>query len=123
MYDKSDLIKDTFITALNKKISIYGSISYFNEKTENKIFKIVTPEEILKFYVNKDTTKNSLSFQLISVSGKLHKLKDKNIYNLSLTKIEEKTKRQMAESTEAVIIRAQQRFETASRLNPVKTET
>ena len=123
MYDKSDLIKDTFITALNKKISIYGSISYFNEKTENKIFKIVTPEEILKFYVNKDTTKNSLSFQLISVSGKLHKLKDKKIYNLSITKIEEKTKRQMAESTEAVIIRAKQKFETASRLNPVKTET
>ena len=44
-YDKSDLIKETFLTALNKKIRIYGSISYFNKKTENQIFKIVTPEE------------------------------------------------------------------------------
>ena len=45
LYDKSDLIKDTFITALNKKISIYGSMSYFNKKLENEIFKIVSPEE------------------------------------------------------------------------------
>ena len=56
-YDKSDLIKETFLTVLNKKIRIYGSISYFNKKTENEIFKIVTPEEYLKFYVVKDTTK------------------------------------------------------------------
>ena len=77
LYDKNDLIKETFITALNQKISIYDSISYFNKKTENEIFKIVTPEEILKFYINKDKTKNSLSFQLTSVSGKLAKPKDK----------------------------------------------
>ena len=32
LYDKSDLIKETYITTLNKKISIYGSISYFNIK-------------------------------------------------------------------------------------------
>ena len=46
-YDKSDLIKDTFMTALNEKKSIYGSISYFNKKSENELFKIVSPEEFL----------------------------------------------------------------------------
>ena len=30
LYDKSDLIKETFITEPNKKMPIYGSISYFN---------------------------------------------------------------------------------------------
>ena len=44
LYDKNDLIKETFITALNKKISIYGSISYFNKKTKNEIFKIISSE-------------------------------------------------------------------------------
>ena len=34
LYDKNDLIKETFITALNKKILIYGSISYFNKKKQ-----------------------------------------------------------------------------------------
>ena len=59
LYDKSGLIKETFIGALNKRILIYGSIIYFiKKKTENKICKIVSPEEFLKFYVNKDTTIN-----------------------------------------------------------------
>ena len=83
LHDKSDLIKETFITALNKKVSIYGSVSYFNKKTENEIFKIITPETLLKFYVEKDATKNSLRFQLTNISGELPKVKDKIIYNLS----------------------------------------
>ena len=69
MYDKSDLIKDTFIAALNKKISIYGSISSFNQKSRKKTFR-----ELLKCYVDKDTTKNSLSFQLTNISGNISKL-------------------------------------------------
>ena len=77
MYDKCDLIKEAYITALNKEISIYGSISYFNKKTENEIFKIITPENFLKFFVNRDINKDSLSFQLTSVSGNLLTLKDK----------------------------------------------
>ena len=32
LYDKSNLVKETYITTLNKKVSIYGSISYFNKK-------------------------------------------------------------------------------------------
>ena len=35
LYDKSNLILDTFITALNKKISIYGSFIYFIGKATN----------------------------------------------------------------------------------------
>ena len=56
-----------------------------------------------KFYTDKDTTKDSKSFQLTSVSGQLPKLKDKKIYNLSLTRIGQKRKRQMAEPIEMVI--------------------
>ena len=32
LHGKSDVIKETYITELNRKISIYGSISYFNKK-------------------------------------------------------------------------------------------
>ena len=93
LYDKSDLIKETFITALNKKVSIYGSISYFNKKTENDIFKIITAEKFCKFYVEKIATKNSLSFQLTNISREIPKVKDKKLYNLSLTRIGEKRKK------------------------------
>ena len=87
MYDKSDLIKETYITALNKKVSIYGSISYFNKKTKNEMFKIISPENFLKFFVNRDTNKDSLSFQLMSISGNLPTLRDKKVHKLSLTRI------------------------------------
>ena len=36
LYNKSELIKDRFITALNKKRSLYHSISYFNKKNRKR---------------------------------------------------------------------------------------
>ena len=36
LYDKSNTIKKTFITALNKQLSIYGSFSYFSGNTSIK---------------------------------------------------------------------------------------
>ena len=84
LYNKSNLIKEIYITALNKRISIYGSISYFDKKTESEIFKIITPENLLQCFVKKNTKKDSLSIQLTSVSGNIPILKDKKLHNLSL---------------------------------------
>ena len=71
LYDKSELIKETYITKLKKKILIYVSVSYFNKKTENEIFPIISLENCLKFTVEKDTVKNNLDFKLTNISGKL----------------------------------------------------
>ena len=49
LYDKSDLIKESYITAINKKVSLYASISYFNKTKENEILKIVSPESYVNF--------------------------------------------------------------------------
>ena len=122
LYDKRDIIKEAIITALNKKNSIYRCISYANNKTENEIFKIISPENLLKFLVNKDANKDSLTFQLTSISGNLPTLKDKKTYNLSLRRIERKKKLSMQEPIEMVIIRAQQKFEIAGGLNPIQIE-
>ena len=35
-YDKSDLIKESYITAINKKVFLYGPISHFNKKKKKK---------------------------------------------------------------------------------------
>ena len=59
------------------------------------VFKIINLEQFFKFYIVKDATKNSSSFQPTSISGKLPKHKDKIICNFSLTKIGEKRKKQM----------------------------
>ena len=97
-------------------------IRYFNKKTENEIFKIISPENLLKFFVNKNTNKDSLSFQLTSISGNLPTLKDKKNHNLSLTKIGRKSKVPMQEPIETIIIRTQQNFEIVGGLNPIQIE-
>ena len=63
-----------------------------------------------------------MSFQLKNVGEKLPKLKDKKIYNFSLTRIGEERKRKMVEPIETMIIHAQQSFEIAGGLNPVQIE-
>ena len=109
MYDKSDLIKETYITTLNN-----DSISCFNKKkTDNEIFKIIRPKNLLKFFVNKNTSKDSLSFQRSSISGNLPSLKDKKIDNVSLKRIERKRKLPTQGPVETAIIRVQQNFEIA----------
>ena len=122
LYNKSDLIKETFITALQKKKKIYGSISYFNKKTKDEIFKTLSTEKLLKVFVNKDAKQNSLSFQLTNISGEIPKLKDNRVYNFFLTKIGRKRKIQMPKPIEIIIIRAQQSFEIAGGLNSFQTE-
>ena len=86
------------------------------------MFKIISPENFLKFFVNRDTNKDSLSFQLTSISGNLPTLKDKKIHNLSLTRIGRKRKLSMQELIETIIIHTQQNFEIIDGLNPVQIE-
>ena len=101
---------------------MYGSTSYFDRKTENEILKIVSPENSLKFLVDKDTIRNNLSFKLASISGTVATLKEKKIHDLSVTKLGRKRKLSMLEPIETVIIHAQQNFEVAGGLNPVQIE-
>ena len=76
----------------------------------------------MKFFVDKDKNKNYLSFQLTKINGKIPKLQEKKVHNLSLTRIGQKRKREMTETAKTVIIRAQQNFEIAGDLNLVQIE-
>ena len=53
---------------------------------------------------------------------KFQNFKKKKVHNLSLTRIGQKRKREMTETVETVIIRAQQNFEIAGDLNLVQIE-
>ena len=75
----------------------------------------------MKFFVDKNKNKNSLKFST-NKSGKIPKLKDKKVHNVSLTRIGQTRKRQMAEPIEMVIIWAHQNFEIAGGLNLVQIE-
>ena len=70
MYDKSFLIKKTFVTAINKTISIYGSFSHFQGKTAEDETKLLDASNFLNFLIEKNTLKKELKFQLTNISGK-----------------------------------------------------
>ena len=72
--------------------------------------------------MSKDKNKDSLSFQLTSISGELPVLKDKKIHNLSLTRIGRKRKLPMQEPIETIIVCAQQNFEIVGGQNRVQIE-
>ena len=57
LYDKSNLIKQTFVTEINKLLSTYGSISYFDKKGTNEAAQIVSLNNHLKLLVSKVTVK------------------------------------------------------------------
>ena len=105
LYNKSNVIEPTLITEINKLISVYGSISYFDKKSANDIVKIIPFNNPLKFSMVKNTIKNTLEFQVTNINGTLPPLEDKKVHNFYLT--ERKRSKIMAEPIETVIIRGQ----------------
>ena len=72
LYDLENMIKETFVTELNKEFSIYGLITFSGENKDNKKLDLINPSNNLKFEVKKDTYKTSISFAL----GKVHEKKN-----------------------------------------------
>ena len=70
LYDLENLIKETFVTELNKEFSIYGLITFSAENKDNKKL-LIKSNKNLKFEVNNGTYKTSISFEL----GKVHEKK------------------------------------------------
>ena len=53
LYDKSNLIKKTFTSAIQKQLSLYGSFSYFSGDTTTEILNLIEPSNFLKFFIEK----------------------------------------------------------------------
>ena len=91
MYNKSNVIEESFKTEINKLVSVYGSISYFGKKL-NEIAEISSSRNPLEFDVKKNAVKNSLNLQLTKVIGTNITLIGKEIHRFSITKTGKKKK-------------------------------
>ena len=69
LYNKSNLIKKTFITTINKQLSLYGSFSYLSGKTSILNLKLLSFDNFLKFLIEKNSLKSNLKLQLAHVNG------------------------------------------------------
>ena len=73
LYDKSNLIKKTFVTVVSKQLSLYGSFSYFSGKTAAINVKLLTSSVFLKFLIEKKPLKKKItagSYRRIRVKNK-----------------------------------------------------
>ena len=122
LYDKSNLIKKTYITSLNKQIVFYGSFSYFSGKTAVENLTLLSTNNFLKFLIEKKSLKANLKFQLKHINGSEVKTINKKCHHLSITKLVKRKKGFMSEPIETVIIRAQQNFDVVGGLNPIQIE-
>ena len=77
---------------INKKISIYGSFSHFQGKTEEEEIKLLSASNFLKFLVERNTLKDNLRFQLTNISGKNPRIKDQKVYDFPITRLGKKKK-------------------------------
>ena len=74
MYDKSNVMEQSFSTEINKLISVYVPIEFFNEKRRNEKIQTVSFINPLKFTVLKGTIKNVLDFQILKNDENLPKI-------------------------------------------------
>ena len=122
LYDKSNLIKKTFITAINKQLSLYDFFSYFLGKNWDFKPKIVNFERFFKVPRRKKSLKSNLKLQLAQIDGSEVKTSDNKIYHFLITKLRKRRKKGMSEPIETIIIRAQQDFDVVGGLNPIQIE-
>ena len=93
LYDKSNTIKKTYVTAINKQLSLYGSFSYFSGKTSIKNIKLIDVNNSLKSLVEKTLLKDSLKLQIVYVNGSDVNTEDQKIHDFSIIRLGKRKKK------------------------------
>ena len=121
LYDRSNLVKQSFVNKINRFLPIYCSASYFGEKTKLKI-ALLSPTNSKIFYVEKNAKKEELNLQIAKVNREEAGAIDKKIRNAIISRIGKKRKREM-KVTDFITIRGQQSFEAEKTINPIEIKT
>ena len=117
IYDRSAVVKQSFITELNKFLPIYYLVSNFSEKKGKN--KIVSSQNRQKFFIEKTTEKDNLSLQITKVSRKEIQTTDNTVHNFQIAKIGKKRKQKM-NVVDFISVRRQQQFEENADINPIE---
>ena len=119
IYDETNIIEETFVQRLNKKIQLYGiaSIPFAHIKKNH----IVSLNNLLPFRINEDTKKHKITFSLQNLEGKTPiETTDNKIYNLSILSVEKDKK--MSKIEKEITIEALQVFDKYQKLNPIEIQ-
>ena len=118
LYDESNIIEETYVQRINKKIQLYGiaSIPFAHTKKNH----IVSLKNLLPFRISENTNKHKITFSLKNLEGKTQiETSDNKIYNLSIIAVEDK---KMPKIQKEVMIEALQSFDKYQKLNPIEIQ-
>ena len=125
LYDNNSLIRETFVSELNKRVYLIGSISFYEEVNETVKSFLIRKDTKLKFGIKKNQVIENFNFNLshTNASGKTLLKKDE-IQNLMIIGTEKLTrngqKRKMVEVIDTIIVKALQSYNKYSTLNPLE---
>ena len=118
LYDESNIIEETYVQRINKKIQLYGiaSIPFAHTKKNH----IVSLKNLLPFRINENNNKHKITFSLKNLEGKTPIVtRDNKIYNLSIIAVEDK---KMPKIQKEITIEALQSFDKYQKLNPIEIQ-
>ena len=127
LYDDSNIIRETFILEINKKVPLIGSISYFDKVNSDDEVKLITPKNRLKIEVKENLLLDELAFQLQSTLGnKTINLRKRDIGNFNILIIPKKSIDQKRKIDEIIVdtlfIKGLQSYDKYTTLNPLDIE-
>ena len=118
IYDRSSILKKTFVSELNNFLGIMCSFGYFGNISSTHKTDLISPKNAQKFYIEKYANRDKLDFQLKHVSGTELLTHNKKIYEFLLTRLKIPTKNMNV--LDYIIIRGQQVFEEGRDINPIE---
>ena len=124
LYDNQNIIKETFISEINKKVSLIGSLWYFVKTGCNGRMSLVNSRNKLNFKIKKSQNLAKFSFGIspVVVSKKIN-FKNRQINNILIVSIDKKAragqKRKMTEILDTLLIKALQSYDRYTILNPL----
>ena len=86
IYNRSSLVKASYINQLNKFLPMYVLVSNFS-KNKGRKSKIISAKNQKRFFIDKSVQRNELPLQIAKVSGKPIETTDKKVRNIQLKTI------------------------------------
>ena len=83
LYNKSNIVKKSFLTELNKFLSIFDSIT-FSGHVKNKLLLLVSSEKPIELFLDADKLKKSPELQLTKIGETFPQTKDNNIHEFCI---------------------------------------
>ena len=124
LYEDSNIIKETFISDPEKRVSLIGSTSYFDKINSDSKVRLMTSKNKLEFEIRENTQLNEIILQLSpTFANKKIKLKKNDINNFGILIIPKHEsvgeKRKMVEIVDTLLVKALQSYDKYLTLNPI----